>query len=99
MPAIFSSEPLGLASRHAPPQSAGGGELAFRFHHGRKLRDGTGVEVIAIGKGSGDNDGVAVFEVMRLVPQECDRLFRYLLDGPVRVVIAVRSGKNDDAEF
>jgi hypothetical protein len=38
-------------------------------------------------------------EVVRLVPQERDRLLRHLLDGPIRVVIAVRSGENDDAEF
>ena len=80
-------------------QPAAVGELSYRFHYRGKLGDGAGAQVIAVGKTAGNDDGVAVFEVMRLVPKECDRLLRDLLDGPICVVIAVRSGENDDAEF
>jgi hypothetical protein len=33
------------------------------------------------------------------VPQEYDWLSGYILDGPIGIVIAVRSRENDDAEF
>jgi hypothetical protein len=46
-----------------------------------------------------DNDNVTILEVMRLMPVERGWLLGHLLDGPIRVVIAVRSGENDDAEF
>jgi hypothetical protein len=36
---------------------------------------------------------------MRFVPQERDRLFGNLLNGPESIVIAVRAWENDDAEF
>ncbi len=34
-----------------------------------------------------------------IVPQECDRLVRDLLDGVMRIVVAVGAGKDDDTEF
>ena len=36
---------------------------------------------------------------MGFVPQKRDRLFSYLLDGPERVMVAVRTGEDDDTEF
>ena len=36
---------------------------------------------------------------MGLVPQESCGLLRDMLDGPVGIVVAIRSRKNDDAEF
>src|SRR5205085_4527841 len=83
----------------AENQSSTVGELLHRFHDGRKLGDRARAQVVPVGKPARHNDRVAIFEVMRFVPQECDWLFRYLLDSPVSVVITVRSGKDDDAEF
>jgi hypothetical protein len=36
---------------------------------------------------------------MGFMPKASDRLFCDLLDGPVSILIAVRSGEDDDAEF
>jgi hypothetical protein len=36
---------------------------------------------------------------MRIVPQESNWLPGHLLDGPISIVIAVGSGKDDDAKF
>src|SRR6266446_10802467 len=83
----------------AEHQSAAGRELANGFHDRRELGDGAGAKVVAEGEASGDDDGVAVLEVVRVVPQECYGLLRDLLDGPESIVIAVRSGENNDAKF
>src|SRR5882724_9442909 len=45
------------------------------------------------------NNGVAIGQILRLVPDELDRLFQNVADGVKSVVIAIRSGKNDDSEF
>src|SRR5580658_4328878 len=80
-------------------QSAAVSELLDRFHHRREFSDGASAQVIAEGKAAGNDDGIAVLQVMRLVPEECNRLLRNLLDGPIGIVIAIRSRENDDAEF
>jgi hypothetical protein len=36
---------------------------------------------------------------MRVVPEESDGLFGNLLDGPEGIVIAIRTGENNDAKF
>ncbi len=54
----------------AKDQSAAVGEFADGFHHGGELRDGAGAEVVAEGETSGNDDGVAVLEVVRVVPEE-----------------------------
>src|SRR5258707_9157849 len=79
--------------------SATGREFADGFHHGRELGDGTGAEVVTESKASGDDDGVAVLEVVRVVPEKRHRLPGDLLDGPKSIVIAVRSGEDYDAKF
>src|SRR6266446_9945197 len=75
----------------AEDQSAAVGELTDRFHHGRELSDGASAEVVAEGEASGDDDGVAVLEVVRVMPEESYGLPGNLLDGPEGIVIAVRS--------
>ena len=80
-------------------EAAAVGKAADRFHDGREFCDGAGAQVIAEGKASGDDDGVAIFKIVRFVPEKSNRLFGYLLDGPERVAIAVGAGEDDYAEF
>jgi len=56
-----------------------------RYHHGANP--------------PGRIDGVAMADPCDLVPDELDRLFQNVADGVKSVVIAIRSGKNDDSEF
>ena len=46
-----------------------------------------------------DNDGVAILQIMRVVPQERDRLPGDILDRPVRIMVTVGAWENDDAKF
>jgi hypothetical protein len=75
------------------------GKAAHGFHDRREFCDCAGAQVIAESKPSGNDDGIGILQVMRFVPEESNRLFGYLLNGPERVVIAVGAGKDDDAEF
>src|SRR5581483_7643667 len=80
-------------------ESASIGEFLDRLHNRGELSDRTGAQVIAVGETAGHQNGVAVLQIVRLVPEKGYRLLGNLLDGPVRIVIVVRSGKDDDAEF
>src|SRR5712692_8087665 len=80
-------------------QSAPVGELTNRSHHGREFGDGASTEVVAEGEASGDDNGVAVLEVVRVVPEESYGLLGNLLDGPESIVVTVRSGENNNAKF
>jgi hypothetical protein len=80
-------------------QSAAFGEFLNRLHHGRELGYGAGAQVVAISKPAGDDDRVAVLQIMRIMPQECDRLPGHILDRPVRIMVTVGAGENDDAKF
>src|ERR1700733_2000067 len=75
------------------------GKAAYRFHHGRKLRDCPGTEVISKSKPAGDHDRIAIFQVVRFMPKKSYGLRSNLLNGPVRIMIAVRAGEDDDSEF
>src|SRR5438552_17594232 len=79
--------------------SAAISKLLHRLHHGRELSDGAGAEVVAISKSAGHDHCVAVFQIMRLMPQKSDWLLQYLLNSPVGVVIAIRARENDYAKF
>ena len=83
----------------AENQAAGGSELLDRLHNGSEVSDGAGAEVVAVGEAAGNNDGIAVFEVFGLMPQEGGRLTGNFGDSVVSVVIAIGSGKDEDAEF
>src|SRR5258708_423997 len=87
--AVADSQHQSSAVRKAP----------HRFHHGRELGNRASPQIVAVRKTSGDDDGVAVLQIMRLVPQESHRLPDNLLNGPESIVIAVGTGKDDDAEF
>src|SRR5687768_2960708 len=77
---------------------------AFRmrryFGHDRtEAGDRAGTQVVAVAEAARQNDHVASGQVALLVP-EIYRLFAELVHhGVIRVVIAVRAGEGDDAEF
>ncbi len=75
------------------------GKSTHRFHHRRELRNRPGSQVIAVGESAGNDDGIAIFQIMRFVPEKTCRLFGDVLDGPVGIVVAVRPGKDDDSKF
>src|SRR5260370_26956713 len=80
-------------------QSTAVGKLFYGIHHGGKARDRTGAEIVAIGKSAGQDDGVAICQVFRLVPDELDRFLEDVSDGVKRVVLAIGPGKNNDSKF
>src|ERR1700674_2832725 len=69
------------------------------LHHRRKTRDGAGAQIIAVGKSAGKDDGVAIRQIFRLVPDKFDRLPQNVADGVKRVMIAIGPGKNYDSKF
>ena len=75
------------------------GESLDGLHHWRKTRDGAGAQVIAEGKTAGQDDGIAVRQIFRLVPDEFDGLPQGVPDGVKSVVIAIGPGKNNDSKF
>src|SRR5262249_42161670 len=83
----------------AQDHAAGLGEFRHRIHDRREARDRAGSQVIAVRKSSGQNNGIAVREVLRLMPNEFDRLFKDISDGVERVVVAIGPGKDDDSKF
>src|SRR5687767_1129833 len=50
------------------------GKLLHRIHHGRKTRECAGAKIIAVGKPSGNDDGVVGAEIRLPMPDEIDRL-------------------------
>src|SRR5215469_2001289 len=74
-------------------------KFAHRFHDWRELGDRTRPQVIPVGEPAWHDDRIAIFQIVRLMPQERYRLLRDLLDGPISVVIAIRSGEDQHAKF
>jgi phosphoribosylpyrophosphate synthetase len=83
----------------AEDESASVGELTNGFHDRRKLRDSASAEVIAKGKASRNDDGIAVLQVVRVVPEKSYGLLSDMLDRPESIVVAVGTGENYDAKF
>ena len=99
-----SGEQTGLAEdleavADAENEAAGGGEAADGIHNWREAGDGSGAQVISVGEAAGDEDGVAAFEVGGLVPEEGCRLSEQLGDDVLGVVVAVGTGKDEDAKL
>ena len=83
----------------AQDRPAGSGEVADGGHHRGKPGDRAGAQVVAVRKAARQHDDVGAVEARLLVPDELRLLPEHVLRGVIRVVIAVGSGKNDDAEF
>src|ERR1039458_958962 len=74
-------------------------EFADRAHHRRKPGDGPAAEIIAVREAARQNDRIYVAQTRRIVPD----IFRFLAevggDSVESVVVAIASGKNNDAKF
>ena len=82
----------------ADDEPASGGEALYGAQHGRKARDSTGTEVISVGKTARQHDRVKAGQVFRLVPHEIGGLAKVLTQRVERVVIAVRTRKENHSE-
>ena len=80
-------------------QAAGGCEFLDRLHDGRKTGNGTGAQVVAVGKAAGHKNRITIFQVGGFMPEQRDGLVHHVRNGVVGVVVAVGAGKNKHAEF
>ena len=83
----------------AEHRAAGVGERLHRGHHRREPGDRAGAQVVAVGEPAGQDDDVGRAERGVLVPDEFGVVPEHVLRGVIGVVVAVRSGKDDDGEF
>ena len=70
-----------------------------RLHHRRELRQRAGAKVIAVREPAGNDDAVGAAKVRLLVPQHLDLGAEHIARHMHRIVIAIRAGQDDDAEF
>ena len=75
------------------------GVAADRLHDRRELRQRAGAEVVAVRETARDDHAVGAFEVRLLVPEQLGVRAEHVVRHVHRIVIAVRAGKDDDAEF
>src|SRR5438132_7453204 len=88
-------EAVANAADHFPAP----GEFLDGLHHRRKPRDGAGAQIVAVGKSTGQNNGVAIGKILGLVPDKFDGLLQDITNGVKRVVVAIGPGENDDSKF
>jgi hypothetical protein len=69
------------------------------IHNRRKPRDSARPQVVAVRKASGQENKIAAFEVLVLMPEFYDILVQHLAQAVHQVFITVASGENDNAEF
>src|SRR5206468_6908490 len=79
--------------------TAGSGEIGDGRHDRREPRDRAGSQIIPVGKASWQHDHVRTLQRGFLVPDELGLLAEHMLRRVIGIVIAVRTGKDDDAEF
>ena len=83
----------------AQDEAAAFGKTLDRLHDGRKARNRPGAQVIAIGKAARHHDDVAVLKIVRVMPEQRGGLSANFLERPIGVVVAIASGKYDDAKL
>src|SRR2546421_8484959 len=75
------------------------GEFFHGIHDRRKAGECAGAQVIAVRKTARNDHRVVTGQVSIAVPDEIDRLAHVFRDHVIRIVIAVRSGKDYDTEL
>ena len=83
----------------AEDRATGGGEIFHRLHDGRKPRDRAAAQVVAVGKPTGDDDGIEAGERGVLVPHEVGGGAGERVQGEDAILVAVRTGEAEDGEF
>src|SRR5690242_2073516 len=74
-------------------------KLFERVHHRRKASERSGAKVVAVRKTTGKNHGIVAGKIGFAVPDEIDWLAHVFRDHVIGIVIAVRSGENDNSKF
>src|SRR6266850_1193635 len=80
-------------------QSAFSSKFLDRLHGGSESGDGARAQVVAVGETAWDDDGVAILQVFRLVPDHAAWLLGDFRHHVVGVMVAVRAGEDDHAKF
>src|SRR5688572_5500308 len=75
------------------------GEFFDRIHDRRKTREGAGAQVVAVGEASRNDHRVVSAEIRVAVPDKVDRLADVFRDHVIGIVIAIRTRKDNNAEF
>src|SRR5215475_3577998 len=83
----------------AKHQPAALGKTLHRFHDRCEARNGSGAQVIAISEAAGHDDSVAVFQIVRFVPEKRCRLLGDSRNHVVGIVITVRTGEYNNSVF
>ena len=83
----------------AEHEPAIGGELLDGLHDGREFGDRPAAQVVAIGEASGEDDGIDIAQGGGVVPDKLGGLPEVVGDRVKCIVIAIASGKNNDAKF
>src|SRR5689334_18322956 len=74
-------------------------KLLHRIHHGREACEGAGAQVVAVRKAAGKYYRVVSRKIGFAVPDEIYWLAHVLGNDVVGVVVAIRTGKNNNSEF
>src|SRR5262245_12739859 len=69
-------------------------KLLHGSHHRRESRERARTQIIAIRKATGDDDCIVTTQIGIAMPNEIDRLTDVFRNNVIRVVVAVRAGKN-----
>src|SRR5260370_28498899 len=77
------------AVANAQDHAAALGEFLDGLHHWRKTRDGASAEIVAIRKSAGQNDGIAIREILGLMPDKFDGLLQDVPDAVKSVMVAI----------
>ncbi len=73
------------------------GRLLHRRHDGREAGDGSGAEIVAVGKTAGQDDRVRAVQRGLLVPDIIDLLAEDVFQDMKGVLVAIGSGETDDS--
>src|SRR5688572_17510005 len=69
------------------------------FHNRRESSDGAGPQVVPVGETAGNNNGVATFQVLGLMPDELHRLLEHLAYHVISIMLAVAARENQHSKF
>ena len=75
------------------------GLFSHGIHHGRESRNRSRPQVVAVAEPAGENEAVELRDVPLFVPDEFRVFLKNVLQDPVTIIIAIRTGENDYTEF
>src|SRR5882672_9961561 len=80
-------------------KSASSSKFLDRLHGRSESGDGARAQVVAIGETAWNDDGIALLQVLRLMPDHAARLLGDFRHHVVGVMVAVRAREDDHAKF